>query len=113
MNRKSSFKGFGIYLILILAVVAIWYWLDGTSATNNYTREKFEEAVESGSVAQVHVVPNREVPTGSVQITFTDGTSQVLLVSDVAEIEEYMREQGIKDYTVQNPPEAQGAPGYP
>ena len=105
MNRKSSFKGFGIYLILILAVVAIWYWLDGTSATNNYTREKFEEAVESGSVAQVHVVPNREVPTGSVQITFTDGTSQVLLVSDVAEIEEYMREQGIKDYTVQNPPE--------
>lgn len=105
MNKKSGFRGFGIYLILILAVVAIWYWLDGSSATNNYTREQFEKAVEAGSVAQVHIVPNREVPTGSVQIAFTDGTSQVLLVSDVAEIEEYMREQGLKNYTVQNPPE--------
>ena len=105
MNRRSSFRGFGIYLILILAVVAIWYWLDGNSATNSYTRAQFEEAIESGSVAQVHVVPNREVPTGSLQILFNDGSSQVLYVSDVAEVENYMREQGVKDYTVQNPPE--------
>jgi len=105
VNRRSSFRGFGIYLILILAVVAIWYWLDGNSATNSYTRAQFEEAIESGSVAQVHVVPNREVPTGSLQILFNDGSSQVLYVSDVAEVENYMREQGVKDYTVQNPPE--------
>lgn len=105
MNRRSSFRGFGIYLILILAVVAIWYWLDGNSATNNYTRAQFEEAIESGEVAQVHVVPNREVPTGSLQILFNDGSTQVLYVSDVAEVESYMREQGVKNYTVQSPPE--------
>lgn len=105
MNRRSSFRGFGIYLILILAVVAIWYWLDGNSATNNYTRAQFEEAIERGEVAQVHVVPNREVPTGSLQILFNDGSTQVLYVSDVAEVESYMREQGVKNYTVQSPPE--------
>lgn len=105
MNRRSSFRGFGIYLILILAVVAIWYWLDGSSATNSYTRAQFEEAIESGQVAQVHVVPNREVPTGSLRIVFQDGSTQVLYVSDVAEAESYMREQGVKDYTVQDPPE--------
>ena len=61
--------------------------------------------MESGTVAQIHVVQNREVPTGSVQLTFNDGSSKILLVSDVAEIENYMREQGIKNYTVQDPPE--------
>ncbi len=105
MNKRSNLRGFGVYLILILAVIAIWYWLDGTSVTNGYTRQQFEEALESGTVAQIHVVQNREIPTGSVQLTFTDGSSKVLLVSDVAEIENYMREQGIKNYTVQDPPE--------
>ncbi len=104
-NRRSGFGGFGFYFILILAVVAIWYWLDGGSTANSYTRGAFEEAVESGSVAQVHIVPNREVPTGSVRITLNDGSTQVLLVSDVGEIEEYMRQHGINNYTVQNPPE--------
>ena len=105
MNKRSNLRGFGVYLILILAVIAIWYWLDGTSVTNGYTRQQFEEALESGTVAQIHVVQNREIPTGSVQLTFTDGSSKILLVSDVAEIENYMREQGIKNYTVQDPPE--------
>jgi len=50
-------------------------------------------------------VPNREVPTGSVNITFSDSSTQVMLVSDVAEIEQYMRDAGFKTYTVQNPPE--------
>ncbi len=105
MNKRSNLRGFGVYLILIFAVIAIWYWLDGTSVTNGYTRQQFEEALESGTVAQIHVVQNREVPTGSVQLTFNDGSSKILLVSDVAEIENYMREQGIKNYTVQDPPE--------
>ena len=45
-------------------------------------------------------MPNREVPTGSVNITFSDSSTQVMLVSDVAEIEQYMRDAGFKTYTV-------------
>ena len=62
-------------------------------------------ALAEGKVTQVNVVPNREVPTGSVNITFSDSSTQVMLVSDVAEIEQYMRDAGFKTYTVQNPPE--------
>ena len=102
-NKRSGFRGFGVYLILVLAVIAIWYWLDGNNVTNTYTRQQFETALAEGKVTQVNVVPNREVPTGSVNITFSD--SQVMLVSDVAEIEQYMRDAGFKTYTVQNPPE--------
>ena len=104
-NKRSGFRGFGVYLILVLAVIAIWYWLDGNNVTNTYTRQQFETALAEGKVTQVNVVPNREVPTGSVNITFSDLSTQVMLVSDVAEIELYMRDAGFKTYTVQNPPE--------
>ena len=104
-NKRSGFRGFGVYLILVLAVIAIWYWLDGNNVTNTYTRQQFETALAEGKVTQVNVVPNREVPTGSVNITFSDLSTQVMLVSDVAEIEQYMRDVGFKTYTVQNPPE--------
>ena len=104
-NKRSGFRGFGVYLILVLAVIAIWYWLDGNNVTNTYTRQQFETALAEGKVTQVNVVPNREVPTGSVNITFSDSSTQVMLVSDVVEIEQYMREAGFKTYTVQNPPE--------
>ena len=104
-NKRSGFRGCGVYLILVLAVIAIWYWLDGSNVTNTYTRQQFETALAEGKVTQVNVVPNREVPTGSVNITFSDSSTQVMLVSDVAEIEQYMREAGFKTYTVQNPPE--------
>ena len=104
-NKRSGFRGFGVYLILVLAVIAIWYWLDGNNVTNTYTRQQFETALAEGKVTQVNVVPNREVPTGSVNITFSDSSTQVMLVSDVAEIEQYMRDAGFKTYTVQNPPE--------
>ncbi len=104
-NKRSGFRGFGVYLILVLAVIAIWYWLDGNNVTNTYTRQQFETALAEGKVTQVNVVPNREVPTGSVNITFSDSSTQMMLVSDVAEIEQYMRDAGFKTYTVQNPPE--------
>ena len=104
-NKRSGFRGFGVYLILVLAVIAIWYWLDGNNVANTYTRQQFETALAEGSVTQVNIVPNREVPTGSVNITFSDSSTQVMLVSDVAEIEQYMRDAGFKTYTVQNPPE--------
>ena len=104
-NKRSGFRGFGVYLILVLAVIAIWYWLDGNNVTNTYTRQQFETALAEGKVTQVNVVPNREVPTGSVNITFSDSSTQVMLVSDVADIEQYMRDAGFKTYTVQNPPE--------
>ena len=95
-NKRSGFRVFGVYLILVLAVIAIWYWLDGNNVTNTYTRQQFETALAEGKVTQVNVVPNREVPTGSVNITFSDSSTQVMLVSDVAEIEQYMRETGFK-----------------
>ncbi len=103
--KRSSYRGFGIYLILILAVIGIWYWMDGKTTTNNFTRMQFEAALADGKVAQAVIVPNRgNVPTGNVYITFDDSSTQRLAVSDVREFESYLREQAFENYAVENPP---------
>ena len=91
-------------MILILAVIGIWYWLDGSSSTNTYTRAQFEDALDMGKVAQIEIVPNKEVPTGNVYITFEDASKQVYTVTDVSAVEEYLKKQNFKNYVVQNPP---------
>lgn len=105
-SRRSNYRGFILYFILILVVVGIWYWIGGTNAASSYTRAQFEDAVKSGEVLQLRIVPNRGgIPTGNVYITFSNSKTQVLAVNDVNEIEEYLREQGFVNYMVENPPE--------
>ena len=104
-TKKSSYRGFGIYLILILAVIGIWYWMDGNTNANTYSRAEFEKALEAGDIISIDIVPNREVPTGNVYATFKDASLKTLTVSDVDEIQEYLRGEGYTAYTVENPPE--------
>ena len=103
-SRNNSYRGFGFYLVLILIVVGVWYFLDGNTTTNSYTRAAFERDIQSGDVAAIDIVQNREIPTGSVNLTFSDSTQKVLIVSDVNEIVSYLQDQGITDYTMENVP---------
>ncbi|MGN0143067.1 MAG: ATP-dependent zinc metalloprotease FtsH [Roseburia sp.] len=104
-TKRNSYRGFGFYLLLILAVIAIWYWLDGTATTNTYTRAEFEKALAAEEIAAIDIIQNREIPTGSLNITFKDSSTKVLVVSDVQEMERFLQEKGFLTYVVQNPPE--------
>ena len=103
-SRNNSYRGFGFYLMLILIVVGVWYFLDGNTTTNSYTRAAFEKDIQSGDVTAIDIVQNREIPTGSVNLTFSDSTQKVLIVSDVNEIVSYLQDQDITYYTMENVP---------
>lgn len=103
-SRNNSYRGFGFYLVLILIVVGVWYFLDGNTTTNSYTRAAFEKDIQSGDVTAIDIVQNREIPTGSVNLTFLDSTQKVLIVSDVNEIVSYLQDQDITYYTMENVP---------
>lgn len=107
MNTKkgNSYRGFSFYLLLILVFVVLWYFLDGRITTNAYTRQQFEADINNEAITSYHVVQNREVPTGYVVVTFEDQSQQRLIVSDVNEITEYLRENGILNYTQSDVPE--------
>ena len=103
-RKNSTFRGFGIYIMLILAVILIWYMMGHNSSTASYTKSQFESALADGQVATVNVVQNREIPTGSLQIAYTNGQKYILYTSDVNECQTLMDKYGFTEYTCQDVP---------
>jgi cell division protease FtsH len=103
-KKNSTFRGFGIYILLILAVILIWYMMGHNSSTNTYTKDQFEKALADGSVSSVNVVQNREIPTGSLQVAYANGQSYILYVSDVNEIQTLMDSYAFTQYTCEDVP---------
>ena len=102
---KKNYKGFGYYIGLVLIVVLVWFFLDHQQDVNNtYNYTQFEEDLQNGSVVSVVVNPNREIPTGTVEITKKDSGREKLYVSDVNDIEDLMRENGFNNYRVDDVP---------
>ena len=90
--------------MLILAVILIWYMMGHNSSTASYTKSQFESALADGQVATVNVVQNREIPTGSLQIAYTNGQKYILYTSDVNECQTLMDKYGFTEYTCQDVP---------
>ena len=104
-SKKSNFQGFGVYILLILAVVLIWYVMSGNSNSNTYTKAEFVKALQEKEVVSVIVTQNREVPTGNLRVTLSNGEKEILYVTDVTEIQKVMDDNGFSSYTVSDVPE--------
>ncbi len=102
---KKNYRGFGVYVCLILAVILVWYfWNDSQQTTGSYTYAKFEKALKEEDVVAVTIQPNREIPTGILKITLEDGDVQKLNVSDVNEIQELMQKYDFDSWVLKNVP---------
>ncbi len=101
-TKKSNYggMGMGIYLVFIAVVVLVWLFLQSSSAANAYTREQLLAALEEGDVTSIEIEQNREVPTGRLRITLTDGTVKNLYTSDVNESQALLEEYAFTDYTL-------------
>ena len=106
MNTKKNgnFRGMGVYVVLVLAVVFIWYFLSQNTASNSYTKTDFEKALKDGDVINVEVVQNREIPTGSLTVSLKGDKREVLYVSDVNSIQDLMDEYDFTAYTCDDVP---------
>ena len=103
-NKKGGMRGIGAYVIIVIAIVCIWYWLSEGSTSNSYTQQQFEKDLSADKIENVKVIQNREVPTGSLEVSYKDGSSSVLYVTDVNDIENTMTDVGYTDYTVADVP---------
>ena len=103
-NKKGGMCGIGAYVIIVIAIVCIWYWLSEGSTSNSYTQQQFEKDLSADKIENVKVIQNREVPTGSLEVSYKDGSSSVLYVTDVNDIENTMTDAGYTDYTVADVP---------
>ena len=103
MNKSS--KSIYLYFVIIICLLLFTVWIGTLRVSNsNYTRGEFERQMENGEVAVVTICPNKDTPTGSVEIVLRSGEEKVLYVTDVTEIEKVVRSHGI-DCSVESVPE--------
>ena len=94
---KQSNRGFNFYFIAVaILLMALFYlnWADRQTST--YTREQFVSDMEAGSVTKVTIHPNREAPTGYLEVSLKTGTNKILYATDVTELETLVRENEIE-----------------
>ncbi len=91
-----------IYALFVLVVLFILYSSMGKNTTT-YTMTEFKTAIAQEKVNSVSISQNEQVPTGSVNINLSDGSSAVLYVSDVNDIQEMLQEAEIS-YTLADIP---------
>ncbi len=87
----------GAYLLFCVGLVVLFIYLSGNIATHGeYSYQDFKQAVEDGMVGSVEIRPNREIPTGSVEVELTSDVSYRFYVSDVKEVEQLLQEHSIQ-----------------
>ena len=91
--------------MIIIGLLLFTVWI-GTLRVqgSGYTKGEFEAQLKGGEVAMVNICPNKETPTGSLEITLKSGEEKLLYVTDTAEAESLVRQYGL-DPTVENVPE--------
>ena len=104
-------NGFGIYLLLMLVIVFLWYYFTGQSAPNMSMNELFHQ-IEEGNVTSIGIHQNEQVPTGSLSVTLKsqdDGAQQApmatVYVTDVNEVQSQLDEIGFTKYVVYDVPQ--------
>lgn len=102
MNKSNRVFNFYFVLILVAALMMVWY-ASNKAASQIYTRGGFEADLKAGNVLSVEINPNTEVPTGVLDIGFTNGEHRELNVTDVNEIQELLKSYDI-DPVVQDVP---------
>lgn len=103
MNRNN--RSFYMYFVIIIGLLLFTVWIGTLKVQNNgYTRGEFMSQLENGDVAIVNICPNKNTPTGSLEVTLKNGQEHILYVTDVMEMETLVRNYGL-DPTVESVPE--------
>ena len=101
---KKQPSRIGLYLVLVVALVAGYFYLNNQVVSqSSYTQKQLEQALEDNKVVDATIQQNREVPTGAVIVDTTDDGQRKVYVTDVNQAIELLNKYEI-DVTTQNVP---------
>lgn len=91
MNRNA--KGLGFYFLIILLILVLFMtFRGGLEASQTWSMQEFEQALEEGQIVRVDISPNKEYPIGTLRMVLTDGTVRYVNVLDVKEMQDRLKE---------------------
>ena len=94
---KQGSKGFGQYFLIILFLLFGIIFINSLKNREvEYTRAQLEQDIQGGKVKEVLIRPNRETPTGNLEVIFVSGAEKTLYATDVTELEAVVRQLGIE-----------------
>ncbi len=110
-RRSRGISGVSVLIFILFLFGALWFTnqIDQRDSELNWT--EFEKVIVSDDVKSVKITQNKNVPTGRVEIELASGENgkdtevKYLYTSDVNEIQKYLQEKGIEDYTLSNVPQ--------
>lgn len=89
-------RGIRVVLVTILILLGISVLLEmGKSSPRDYTRAQFKQDIKDDLISEVEIIPNEQTPSGRLEIAFRDGSSKVLYVADVEEMENLLEANDI------------------
>ena len=94
MNRQArSWLPTVLLFVGVLFIVSIV--MKQASGKTDFTEQDFEQALSKKQVIEIHIQPNREVPTGKVIVKTKDGRDKSFYSLDVKEVQEMVEKAGI------------------
>ena len=94
-QNNRGFISYFIFIMILLSVVFLVNGLNKQSQMNNYTRAELIQDMEAGNVREIVITPNRETPTGFLEIQLSNGVQKRLYATDISEAENLVRSYGI------------------
>ena len=94
MNRQAR-SWLPTVLLFLGFLLVISMVLKQASRNTDFTEQDFEQALSKKQVIEVHIQPNKEVPTGKVIVKTKDGRDKSFYSLDVKEVQEMVEEAGV------------------
>ncbi|MDE7432916.1 MAG: ATP-dependent zinc metalloprotease FtsH [Lachnospiraceae bacterium] len=90
-------KGLGIYVIILLVVMAAFYYIAIYSKdSDNYNYKDFISDLEKEEVKEITIYQNKEVPTGKIVVKLKNGDRHSIQVASAADTEARLIELNVE-----------------
>ena len=97
MKSNRHLNSYLIWIVvLVIMIIALSMFRDGAE---DYTKNAFLKDLENDNVTAIIIQPNKETPTGYLEVELKNGMEKRLYVTDIIEAEKEVREYGYDPLT--------------
>ncbi len=110
-RRTRGISGMSVLIFILFLFGALWFTNQMDQRDSELNWQEFEKVIAGRDVKSVNITQNKNVPTGRVEIELKSGPEgkdtdvKYLYTSDVNEVQKYLKDIGIENYTMSNVPQ--------